>query len=360
MGPVERDLTRLWEELCRAEVGSVDDDFFAVGGTSLLAVRLVRGIEETFGIRLALSSLFEQNTIEAQARLVEGTSQLEQSSVIVPIREGEGPAVIVIHPIGGHVLCYRPLVDSLPPGPAVYGIQSPPTSAMPRTLADLAISYAEALLVLRPVRDVHVVGWSMGGVLGIEFAHALERFGMPAASLTLIDVFVPAKREAVELSSAEKLSGFFADYLQDPSELGLSDVRFLEEAVSSLRLAGRLHAEDTLQALRPLYLQYARLADLLFSHRVSSLPGCPVDVFAAANQPADGFSGLSPLHDQCDMLGGRDLGVTWIAGDHYAFVDRVGAAAVATRIVERLALTSSSLPLVACETLAAGSIGEPL
>jgi len=337
--PVERSLTLIWEDVCETEVRSVNDDFFSVGGSSLLAVQLVRRIEETFGTRIALSSLFEQNTIEAQARLIEGSSAYEEPPVMVPIRRSQGPTVVLIHPIGGHVLCYRSLIDALPRALAVYGLQSPSAPSLPQTLLGLASLHAEALLALESPEPVHLVGWSMGGVLGIELAHVLERLAMPPASLTLIDAFVCAAPGEIELTAAQKVAGFFADYLQNAAALQSSQVHSLAEAVAWLRIAGRLRENETTETLEPLYSQYAQLGSLLISHRVSSLPNCPTELIAAAEQPADGFAALTPLHTHQPAIS-ESTPIMWLPGDHYTIISPAHAAAIAARILELIASDS--------------------
>lgn len=61
--PVEAVLVAIWKELLGlADVG-VDDDFFLVGGHSLVATRIVARVNEIFGVRLPLRALFEARSI---------------------------------------------------------------------------------------------------------------------------------------------------------------------------------------------------------------------------------------------------------------------------------------------------------
>src|SRR5581483_3084655 len=60
--PLEQQLVDLWSELLGVERVSVYDDFFALGGHSLLTVRLVSEIEKLFGKRLPLASIFQGRT----------------------------------------------------------------------------------------------------------------------------------------------------------------------------------------------------------------------------------------------------------------------------------------------------------
>jgi amino acid adenylation domain-containing protein len=68
---VERALAEIWSEVMTVEQPGVDDDFFASGGQSLLAMQIVARARERFGIRLPLRTIFERPTIRALANEVE-------------------------------------------------------------------------------------------------------------------------------------------------------------------------------------------------------------------------------------------------------------------------------------------------
>ena len=66
-GPIEAALSSIWEELLNLETVGRRDNFFDIGGHSLLMFRMQGRIAETFGIRLAMTELFYHPTIEALA-----------------------------------------------------------------------------------------------------------------------------------------------------------------------------------------------------------------------------------------------------------------------------------------------------
>jgi amino acid adenylation domain-containing protein len=67
---LERKLADIWKNILQVESVSVTDDFFNLGGHSLLLARLVRRIEEAFGVRLSMSSAFQASTLESMAALL--------------------------------------------------------------------------------------------------------------------------------------------------------------------------------------------------------------------------------------------------------------------------------------------------
>jgi acyl transferase domain-containing protein len=67
----EKRIAELWQELLGiAELGA-DDDFFDVGGHSLMATQLTARLSAAFDVPLSLDEVIQANTIAGQARLVE-------------------------------------------------------------------------------------------------------------------------------------------------------------------------------------------------------------------------------------------------------------------------------------------------
>ncbi len=299
----ERALAAIWRDVCGVEVGDVEDDFFAVGGSSLLAVRLVRRIERELGVELALSVLFEHNTVASQAALLERCEgPAATASPLVSLREEGERELVLLHPVGGHLLGYRALVEALPPELAVLGLQAPAAGEMPPSLARLGAAYADAIEQRSRSRPPHLAGWSLGGVLALEVAGELERRGCEVASVTLIDSYV-ATVEAQRTRGEEK------------EEAGADDD------------GAAIEADDG---------RHRRLAELLRQHRVEALPACPLLAIVAARQDPNAFAGLLPFHLGVAAAADR-LRLLSVDADHYSIVKGGAAEAVATdlaRIVQ--------------------------
>lgn len=73
--PLESQLVDLWSTLLGIERVGITDDFFALGGHSLLTVRLVSEIDKLFGKRVPLASIFQNRTIAALAQVLSRTSE---------------------------------------------------------------------------------------------------------------------------------------------------------------------------------------------------------------------------------------------------------------------------------------------
>ncbi|NEC33476.1 alpha/beta fold hydrolase, partial [Streptomyces rubrogriseus] len=312
----ESALARLWQEVCGTAVRSVDDDFFASGGSSVSAVRLVRRIEEEFGVRLPLSSLFEASTVAGQDALLDR----HVDTLLVPVRPGDGAAVVLVHPVGGHLLGYRALIDALPAPYAVYGLQAPPSGRLPATLTELADQYARAVAALG--RPVHLLGWSMGGVLAAETARRTDL--VQPLSLTLVDSFVAAT-DGADLDERAAAAGFFTDYLGQRD--GAAEIAVPAGHPDPFgHLAATHLPREPADALRGLYDQYRALYRLLLDHRPRPLPrDCPLLVVPAERERPDAFGGLTPLHLHPAGLVPPGARVAPLPETHYSVV-RDGAA----------------------------------
>lgn len=68
---IEEKIAAVWSEVLGRERVSVDADFFALGGHSLLAMRVVAGLAAVLPVRVTISSLWKQRTVQTLAALVE-------------------------------------------------------------------------------------------------------------------------------------------------------------------------------------------------------------------------------------------------------------------------------------------------
>ena len=119
-------------------------------------------------------------------RISSGRSDTEELAVLLPLQQsGQGAPVFCIHPILGLSWCYKRLSAYL--DNPLYGLQTPAPEELPRTLAQLAARYLEQIIRVAPEGPVHLLGWSLGGVIAHEMARQLVASGRTVASLILLD-----------------------------------------------------------------------------------------------------------------------------------------------------------------------------
>ncbi len=190
----QRQLCALWEELLRITQVGIHDDFFALGGTSLLAVRLFAQIEKQTGRKLPLVTLFKAPTIEQLARILERKPAPAGRSSLVPLQpKGSKPPLFLVHGAGGGILWgYANLAMRLGTDQPLYGIEPRGMSGLqPVTVEELAARYVKDVRAFQPQGPYSLGGYCFGGYVAYEMARQLEAQGQRVALLALIDSAAP-------------------------------------------------------------------------------------------------------------------------------------------------------------------------
>ncbi|WP_422506065.1 amino acid adenylation domain-containing protein [Stenotrophomonas sp. GZD-301] len=195
--PTEQALADLFAQvLQRGEAIGIDTDFFALGGDSLRAVHLLLAIQARWHCDLGLGAVFAAPTVAGLAARIDAPPQGVDHGLAPMIRLASGTAarapLFVVHPAGGIAWNYRDLARSLDPPRDVYGLQSPaldPAQALPASIEALAAAYAARVQAQAPEGPVHLLGWSVGGILAQAMAVALQAQGRAVGVLALLDAY---------------------------------------------------------------------------------------------------------------------------------------------------------------------------
>jgi amino acid adenylation domain-containing protein len=225
---LELNLTHLWEELLDTKPIGVSDNFFEVGGHSMLAARMMARVERLSGIKLPLNLIFQEPTIERLSRVLRRLpGAAPKFSSLVEIQSGDSPMpFFCVHPAGGHVLCYAPLSRHLGANQTFYGLQAQGLDGGndPLTrIEEMATHYIEVMRGVQPEGPYLLGGWSMGGVVAYEMARQLHAQGHQIALLALLDSDLPApSKQLEELDELTLLENFARDMGVSPEQLEIS------------------------------------------------------------------------------------------------------------------------------------------
>ncbi|MBM0236024.1 amino acid adenylation domain-containing protein [Micromonospora sp. ATA32] len=174
--PTEKILAELWGDLLGTTAVAYTDDFFASGGSSLQAAQLMNRIEQRLGRRLPLATLYTSGTVEQLAALLDEAATAGSESAVVRLADDDGPPIVLVHPVGGDLLCYRPLVDRLGSRYRVFGLRSADTGCS-QTIEGMAARYLTELAPVLGDGPVRLAGWSLGGTVAYEMGRRLHRDG---------------------------------------------------------------------------------------------------------------------------------------------------------------------------------------
>lgn len=204
----ERVLAEIWADLLGHDNFGVHDDFFAMGGDSILTIQMVSRAKQA-GVNLNLEVLVSEPTIRSlasESELTEVPSVSERKS-LVRIQAGDSTKPLVaVHAGGGHVFLYRDLARHLGESQTVYGLEpigldgaEEPIESIP----EMARRYLEELKEAQPEGPYRFVGYCMGGAVSLEMARQLEDEGEEVELLTVIDSGLP--REPARVTPVSKI-----------------------------------------------------------------------------------------------------------------------------------------------------------
>ncbi len=193
--PAERQIAAIWAGVLGQDAGSIGihDDFFAIGGHSLLAARLALHLQAGLAAIIPLHQVFASPTIAGQAAFADRAGA-DQAASAVQLMGGQAglPPLVLVHPLGGALAHYRELAAALSTRYHVLGIHADPLNVtQPATLGERAAGYARQLAPVLDGRQPVIAGWSAGGVIAQELAVQLLDSAITVSQLILIDTSPP-------------------------------------------------------------------------------------------------------------------------------------------------------------------------
>ncbi|MFJ7277126.1 alpha/beta fold hydrolase, partial [Kitasatospora sp. NPDC098663] len=208
VGVLEEVMCESFAEVLGLPTVGVHDDFFALGGHSLLVVTLVEKLRSR-GVSVAVRDVMGSPTVSGLMNTLSLSSVQDSLGTLFPIRTGgDRPPIFCVHPGGGLSWCYLPLARHLPEEYPLYGLQArglDGATPLATSVRQMAADYIEQIRSVQPSGPYHLLGFSFGGVPAHEIAVQLQEQGEEVASLILLDAYPPepsAEEPAGEASAA--------------------------------------------------------------------------------------------------------------------------------------------------------------
>jgi amino acid adenylation domain-containing protein len=355
--PVEKRLATVWSELLQHDRVSIHDNFFDIGGHSLLAVRLAALVRSELDVDLPVTALFAEPTIAGLARRVEAAQQGETevrpaelqavrqiaaslvaqpahgATCLVPLRAGPpGTPLFCIHGMGGHLASFMPLAIHLAAQRSVYGLQGrglEPGREPHDRIEDMAACYLDEIRGVQPSGPYLLAGWSMGGMIALEIAQRLANAGEDVPLVTMLDThLVVTKRDYEELTNAAVMRWVLPHLKIPPAEI--KKLPF-DEQWALIEEKAQQEAGIAAAAIR-------RLANVCKSHLAANSQYTP--------QP---YAGPVALLRAARSRGGREdrwksicpqISVEQVPGDHYSMLRKPNVDTLAERLARHLTARS--------------------
>jgi len=341
-------LTDVWEGLLGIRPIGVRDDFFQLGGHSLMAVRLIAQIRERFGVELPVAELFAKSTVEALAAALDQRTGERTSPTLVPMRSGgDRRPFFCVHAAGGGVVSYRHLVRALPEDQPFYGLEAPGLAAGTeplRRVEEMAELYRREIRRLQPEGPYRIGGWSFGALVAFEIARGLVAEGAEVEHLISIDGGAPVdETRGREMDHAEIVL-FLAR--ESGLEIDAEQLRALDPEAQIAHVAARaagagaISEEFASRYLRRKVAVIAATREAVAAYRPGTWSG-PFSLLRACDE-TERREALGPDYGWGRFVSGP-VEIREIPGDHQSALQPPAVEAVGQQIAEIFATASPAM-----------------
>jgi thioesterase domain-containing protein len=187
---LEQALVPIWQKHLRVSPVQVHDDFFDLGGNSLLAIQLVADVNRTFRKRIAVSTLFRDLTIHKMAERLSEENPFRASFFPIASMGNKIPIFV-----GGSQRYFKDLSRALGPDQPfyqmdIYALQEERLLAkqpLLMTVEEMATSFIKDILSVQPRGPYLLAGQCEGGILVLEITRQLQFRGQKIKALFQFD-----------------------------------------------------------------------------------------------------------------------------------------------------------------------------
>jgi len=204
---LEKRLSEIWRDVLNRKLVGVHDDFFELGGNSLLALRLLARVEKVFGKKTSGRVRFSR-----PHRRADGTFALRTKPAAERCRhrgnpvQGQSSPLMLVHGAGGGMYWgYTALAQHLGENQPVYAFKSRGLDGAEEfaSIEEMARHYIMELRAFQPIGPYYLGGYCFGGNVAYEMARQLHAQGETVALLALINCMPPnSSYDRVHFSAA--------------------------------------------------------------------------------------------------------------------------------------------------------------
>lgn len=338
---LERSLAAIWSEVLSVSRVGIDDDFFALGGDSLLALRLFARVHRALGQELPIAALFKAPTIAGLAAMLRSDAQQQEHGALVAVQpHGDRPNLFLVPGAGGNAFEFRLLSQHLGDDQPLYSLQAEGTDGDGRrhtfkTIEAMAAVYLETMQRKQANGPYYISGFSMGCAVAFEMARQLADKG-GTGNLVLID---PYYSEWNEVLLRGEILAYRSDWWKRSRRLQVVPWTILRtrDRVRSLRRLLVCWAYLALGRRIPIPLRkfYLDRESRQLRKRYRPLPYHGRITLLATDQGSDPASGWTDL-----ALGGVE--VHPIPGDHSNLLEEPYVSGVAAQLRATIDRTSKA------------------
>jgi acyl-CoA synthetase (AMP-forming)/AMP-acid ligase II/thioesterase domain-containing protein/acyl carrier protein len=187
MKPIEETVAGIWADVLGVRQLDSRDNFFDLGGDSILAIQLIARIEKRFRMRMPVSTLFQHPTIAELAEFLENETGSQSFSPLIPVQpQGSRLPLFWVHGDSSNVF----LPQYLDPDQPICGLEHQAQDGRPaknRKAETIAKAYLDEVRTVQPHGIYLLGGYSFGALTAFEMAQQLTREGEEVKLLFMLD-----------------------------------------------------------------------------------------------------------------------------------------------------------------------------
>jgi amino acid adenylation domain-containing protein len=333
-GDVETMLAAIWAETLRLDHVNRHDDFFRLGGHSLLTLRVVRLLQER-GFIITIADMFANPTIESLAAKLRTRERSDSADIAIQINGGSADRPLFLTHCGsGELLYASALASHIDRNARLYGLPAVPVDRVqPETIEEMAARMVCMIRSVQPAGPYRVAGWSLGGTIAYEIAAQLIGAHEQVEFIGMFDTYCPRSSAAARRAKIDfNDSAFLLDLIESSGTEG--DGR--KAALDSMRAS--LHTMDFADVVQecerlsliPDTLRYLTVAQtrlklarthslVVASARYQPHPlHIPIHLFSALDAQYSGDS--RPHRGWNDVVPNDLLRITPVPGSHHSML----------------------------------------
>lgn len=192
---LELKLVHIWQDILGIQPIGINDNFFNLGGHSLVAVRLMAQVHEKFAQNMPLTTLFQAPTIEQMAIALREPMLSQPWSPLVKIQpNGSKRPFFCLPGTGGNVMYLYHLARHFGSEQPFYALQARGLDGVQiphARIEDMASDYIAAIQTIQPQGPYLLGGHSFGSFVAFEMALQLQKQGQEIATLVIFDTPAP-------------------------------------------------------------------------------------------------------------------------------------------------------------------------
>jgi amino acid adenylation domain-containing protein len=333
----ERRIAMIWQFILDLPKVGVDQDFFALGGTSVQAIEICVRIEQDLGVEAPLRIFFESPTVAGMAARI-GESFSADDPIVVKLGPGSDDRPALFCLLG--VSVYRDLALALAGHRTVIGMHVPlrfvPGREQPPKLPDIAAGYVRQIRRHQPRGPYLLAGLCFGGIVAYQAARQLEAAGEEVALVTVLDGVLP---RGIRVDQRRRLRTYLRSAVREPRRVPAAVWQKASKLFARLPVLQKLPSRSTSVAATAeavdVPIDGPEAAKLFaVSPDANSLTGRLL-IVRATNEPTPEWVTLAKDHGWTGLT--RRLFVRDVAATHLELLSQPNVEVVAAAIAQTLA-----------------------